>query len=540
MPGALVWFIRVIIVIIAVGGAIKMFNWARNTDNPTLVSRVRPFSRFSVSGRVTWFEGNKGLWAALWVPVWLWFWLEFIYELTANHHDTPGNYFWTNAWNHFWHWPPMFKWWGWLLYLLTVICLFWWRRTAHLWARRIVLFLMGLMALCGIGSWDGWHDMFHPVAANVAAYANNAELGVKCVTATDKTVTCTASGLQDGDTPHWQVRDQNGQPIKSSGDTLAYKDGSLDKQTTVTLSVLKSGAYKVKFWVTDKAGAPSRVIPVTQKVDKPTPVDCSTWAYKADAHKDGNFLSEGLASIWKVQSNPSDAQAKAAANDWIEQMKLAPENLQFVVKTVLNKDVTTADLQSNGCATTTAASYVTQLHDKINSAKVTVETAPADGHNTGVQNGTGVVESQSGVTGDRTAIKVVLDDGRTFWVMARCANVVFAGTPPSSIPTTTSPVSTPSHPTTPPLQHTTPPSHTTTPPQVTTPPPTHTGGKTASQMPPPPGGPNVGGTSTQPSRPTSTAPQQTVDPSQPTDEVNNPVNTPPPTDPDNTGDPAGA
>ncbi|MEP6710279.1 MAG: hypothetical protein ABJA64_00995, partial [Candidatus Saccharibacteria bacterium] len=60
-------------------------------------------------------------------------------------------------------------------------------------------------------------------------------------------------------------------------------------------------------------------------------------------------------------------------------------------------------------------------------------TAPADGYNTGMDNGKFVVDSSQGVRGDRSAIVYTLRDGSKLYVMHRCGNLVFMS-PPKGVP----------------------------------------------------------------------------------------------------------
>lgn len=59
--------------------------------------------------------------------------------------------------------------------------------------------------------------------------------------------------------------------------------------------------------------------------------------------------------------------------------------------------------------------------------------APANGYNSGIDNGTYGVASYAGISGDRKAIKVTLKDGSIVYIMVRCGNPVYK-IPPPDIP----------------------------------------------------------------------------------------------------------
>ena len=73
------------------------------------------------------------------------------------------------------------------------------------------------------------------------------------------------------------------------------------------------------------------------------------------------------------------------------------------------------------------------------------EEAPEDGVNSGYNNGF-VVAENSGISGDRTGTKMSCPNGDVFWVMDRCANIVYKKAP-NNVPTgpTDNPTPTPSY-----------------------------------------------------------------------------------------------
>ena len=67
---------------------------------------------------------------------------------------------------------------------------------------------------------------------------------------------------------------------------------------------------------------------------------------------------------------------------------------------------------------------------KATGTSVAIGEAPANGYNSGVQNGTFGVESTPGVGGDRTAVVITMPDGTKVYIMVRCGNIVYEGKPP--------------------------------------------------------------------------------------------------------------
>ena len=62
------------------------------------------------------------------------------------------------------------------------------------------------------------------------------------------------------------------------------------------------------------------------------------------------------------------------------------------------------------------------------------EKAPKDGLNTGYDDGF-VVDESYGIEGDRTGTRMTCPNGEEFWVMDRCANIVYPGGSTPSVPT---------------------------------------------------------------------------------------------------------
>jgi MYXO-CTERM domain-containing protein len=124
------------------------------------------------------------------------------------------------------------------------------------------------------------------------------------------------------------------------------------------------------------------------------------------------------------------------------------------------------------CLATQGVALYEKLIKKWDSGKVSIAQASADATNSGMENGKLVVNSTSGITGDKTALRRTYPDGSKTDTLARCGNSVFK-TKPKHIP----PGKTDEHPpkeTPPPTSITTPPTSTppTTTPPTTTPPTT--------------------------------------------------------------------
>ena len=215
-----------------------------------------------------------------------------------------------------------------------------------------------------------------------------------------------------------------------------------------------------------------------------TPVSCqSQFVQDWDENEDFKFASNGLwdnpqtkevsadgASQKQKELAGRDARYLAVASSsvgiWGDANNVAP--LMTADKTCLSKEGIT-------------------LYDKLvamwDGSTVEIAQAPADGINTGSDNGTFVVNANGGITGDLTAVKRTYPDGRVGYDLVRCANPVLPAaprgvptgrtdqTPPKVSPSSpsTSHPATPTQPDVP--TSTTPPPVTTT---MTTPPPVTT------------------------------------------------------------------
>lgn len=169
----------------------------------------------------------------------------------------------------------------------------------------------------------------------------------------------------------------------------------------------------------------------------PNPKECAaSWKMETSDYANNRWFSEGIVEI-KTAKTPEDA-AKAA-KVWLEGVRTDPNLLSGAAKYFLNQDVgdkaTLTD--DKGCGSDKAVDLAIALDLKIaNAQSIVPDQAPNNGYNSGVNGGNVIGDTTPGVGGDRTAIKIILEDGTTIWVMARCGNLVTAG-PPNVPPGTT-------------------------------------------------------------------------------------------------------
>lgn len=182
----------------------------------------------------------------------------------------------------------------------------------------------------------------------------------------------------------------------------------------------------------------------------------TTWEMIVGDHGNNRWFTDGIVEI---KTAKTDADAVKAAFVWLDKIKRDPNLLVAVSKYFLARDVDKASLvDENSWATDKAVQLVAELELVLGQAKVTVEKAPKNGYNTGVENDTVVVAKIAIISGDRTGIKIdiTLPDGKvvSIFVMARCGNIVTEDkselpigktdqeVPPSTTTTTTPPATT--------------------------------------------------------------------------------------------------
>lgn len=160
----------------------------------------------------------------------------------------------------------------------------------------------------------------------------------------------------------------------------------------------------------------------------------NSWAMNKSLPANGDWVPQ----VPSIKPGLSEAKARAAANDWIELTKKHPATLEAaaVALHVLPYDhkVKQGDLVKDGCATLKAKQLVKASLQTLAASKITSEDAPTDGTNSGTKDGDVSYYGESGVDGDRTAIKIDPPVGSTLWVMHRCGNVVTHNPPPPPKP----------------------------------------------------------------------------------------------------------
>lgn len=151
-----------------------------------------------------------------------------------------------------------------------------------------------------------------------------------------------------------------------------------------------------------------------------------TWKMQAADYGDQNrWFSDG---VIEIKNATTKEEAEAAAQAWLEKVKLDPVLLASAGSQFLGKEVDESTLvDADGWATTKAVKLVNELKIAIGMAKITPAEAPADGWNEGVQNGQVVIAAEPGITGDRKAIRIDFPNSEPVWIMARCGNPVLTG-----------------------------------------------------------------------------------------------------------------
>jgi hypothetical protein len=154
----------------------------------------------------------------------------------------------------------------------------------------------------------------------------------------------------------------------------------------------------------------------------------NSWPMSTTVHLKNRWFAEGIASINDAKTN---VDAVAAAPDFAEKVSQEATLLVGAAKAFHLPDVDVATLtDSKGCATDATVKLKTALDVAIATAhSITLGEAPVNGTNTGVENGKVVSDVGGTIGGNRKAIQIVLSDGTTIWIMARCGNIVTSGPP---------------------------------------------------------------------------------------------------------------
>lgn len=135
----------------------------------------------------------------------------------------------------------------------------------------------------------------------------------------------------------------------------------------------------------------------------------------AAATAQANNLSDAQRNLL-IEESGKDAQTLAA---WAHAFGLYqdPNNWQSLV--------------SNNCLSPEGQKLQNQFEGALRATGSTFQEAqaPADGFNSGINNGVYGVATTAGVTGNRKAIKVTLQNGTVVYIMVRCGNPVYPGKP---------------------------------------------------------------------------------------------------------------
>ena len=225
-------------------------------------------------------------------------------------------------------------------------------------------------------------------------------------------------------------------PLGAEGSLLMETSRRWSAGAIVTSILAVIGILVLLFWGTPGPVSTNPGNGAAAQLPKPSPkpspkpdTTCSTsWKMVISSYENNKFISEGVQSIREAK-NPSDA-AKAAF-DLSEKVRKDAPILKAFVKSLLHKDVEVGTLtDEKGCASVSAVQLTIEMDLELANAKSIVpDQAPSNGYNSGVNNGIVVNDTVSGIRGDRKAIKIVLADGTTIWVMARCGNIVTSGPP---------------------------------------------------------------------------------------------------------------
>ncbi len=157
----------------------------------------------------------------------------------------------------------------------------------------------------------------------------------------------------------------------------------------------------------------------------PTEACPTSWEIH-DLNNAGNRLfADGIPKIWTAET---DDQAREAMDDVMSAAQADPEIFAGFIKATIGEDIdptTLADAERK-CATPLAQQKTTQVVTYLAQSRMSPDQAPANGLNSGANAATGEVTQayQPGISGDRKAIRIVGPDGKEFWVMARCGNIV--------------------------------------------------------------------------------------------------------------------
>lgn len=185
---------------------------------------------------------------------------------------------------------------------------------------------------------------------------------------------------------------------------------------------------------------PPKSFSVHQSSDK-AQAESEDWEMKLQqTGLDNKVLDNGLQAIKKAKTNQ---EARSAAEKWINEIKRNPYTLAGMSRILLEDQTIKAKqlyVEKDGkiMASAKAKEVVDDLVALL--ATTVVSKASAEevvGHNTGLVDGQ-VVRSENPIVGDKTAIKLVgtmgKQKGKTYYVLARCGNLVVPEKTPVPVP----------------------------------------------------------------------------------------------------------
>lgn len=152
-----------------------------------------------------------------------------------------------------------------------------------------------------------------------------------------------------------------------------------------------------------------------------------TWLIVQSDNEHNRWFADG---VQEIRDADTPKEAKEAAHTWLSLVRRDPELLAGASAYFVDRQVDSSILVDGKCASTVAEQLVAEIELAIAEAKVTPDSAPVNGVNSGVSDGNVVAAEHSGITGDRDAILIELPDGKKIWIMARCGNPVVVGPPP--------------------------------------------------------------------------------------------------------------
>ncbi len=161
----------------------------------------------------------------------------------------------------------------------------------------------------------------------------------------------------------------------------------------------------------------------TPSTNSPSP---SGWAMQTGDYANNRWFGNG---IDQIKSAETDAQASDALAVWLDRVKRDPILLAAAANSFLGKNITKDELVKDNWSTDLAIQSTMEIEMVIAKSKISNQSAPADGYNTGVNDGTVVTSKNPGVSGDRKAVQVTLPDDNKLWVMGRCGNITLPSKP---------------------------------------------------------------------------------------------------------------